>query len=53
MPEAAGPIRVMSICLVLTGIFAVPGAQLVRNFRQDRILLGTSPDSFRPTWCSS
>ncbi|MBD3923152.1 oligosaccharide flippase family protein [Nocardioides cavernae] len=41
MPEAAGPIRVMSICLVLTGIFAVPGAQLVRNFRQDRILLGT------------
>lgn len=39
MPDAAGPIRVMSICLALTGIFAVPGAQLVRDFRQDRILL--------------
>lgn len=41
MPDAAGPLRVMSICLALTGIFAVPGAQLVRDFRQDRILLGT------------
>ena len=41
MPDAAGPLRVMSICLALTGLFAVPGAQLVRDFRQDRILLGT------------
>ncbi|NPD03675.1 oligosaccharide flippase family protein [Nocardioides sp. zg-1308] len=41
MPDAEGPIRVMSICLALTGVFAVPGAQLVRDFRQDRILLGT------------
>ena len=41
MPDAEDPIRVMSICLALTGLFAVPGAQLVRGFRQDRILLGT------------
>jgi len=40
-PEAAEPIRVLSLCLVLTGIFAVPGAQLVREFRQDRIFLAT------------
>lgn len=41
MPAAEAPIRVMSLCLALTGVFAVPGAQLVRDFRQDRILLGT------------
>jgi PST family polysaccharide transporter len=40
-PAAAEPIRVLAICLVLTGIFAVPGAQLVREFRQDRIFLAT------------
>ena len=40
-PDAAQPIRVLSLCLLLTGIFAVPGAQLVREFRQDRIFLAT------------
>ena len=40
-PAAGEPIRVLSLCLVLTGVFAVPGAQLVREFRQDRIFLGT------------
>ena len=40
-PEAVEPIRVLALCLVLTGFFAVPGAQLVREFRQDRIFLGT------------
>jgi lipopolysaccharide exporter len=40
-PAAAQPIRVLAICLVLTGIFAVPGAQLVREFRQDKVFLGT------------
>lgn len=40
-PTAAGPIQVLSLCLALTGIFAVPGAQLVREFRQDRIFLAT------------
>lgn len=40
-PAAAEPIRVLSICLVLTGVFTVPGAQLVREFRQDRVFLAT------------
>ena len=40
-PAAAEPIRVLALCVFLTGIFAVPGAQLVREFRQDRIFLGT------------
>lgn len=40
-PEAAGPLRILSICVGLTGLFAVPGAQLVREFRQDRIFLST------------
>lgn len=40
-PEAAEPLRVLSICVALTGFFAVPGAQLVREFRQDRIFLAT------------
>jgi lipopolysaccharide exporter len=39
-PDAAAPIRVLALCLALTGVFAVPGAQLVREFRQDRIFLG-------------
>lgn len=41
VPEAAGPIRVLAISLALTGVFAVPGAQLTREFRQDRIFLAT------------
>lgn len=40
-PEAAEPLRVLSICVALTGFFAVPGAQLVREFRQDRIFMAT------------
>lgn len=40
-PAAAQPIQVLALCLFLTGVFTVPGAQLVREFRQDRIFLGT------------
>ncbi|MFV0458005.1 MAG: lipopolysaccharide biosynthesis protein [Actinomycetales bacterium] len=40
-PAAAEPIRILSLSLFLTGVFAVPGAQLVREFKQDRIFLGT------------
>jgi lipopolysaccharide exporter len=40
-PAAAPSIRILSLCVILTGIFAVPGAQLVRDFRQDRIFLAT------------
>lgn len=42
VPAAAEPIRVLSICLMLTGVFAVPGAQLTREFRQDRIFLAAA-----------
>ncbi len=38
-PGAAPSIRVLSLSLALTGVFAVPGAQLSREFRQDRIFL--------------
>lgn len=40
-PDAAEPLRVLSLSLVLTGLFTVPGAQLVREFRQDRVFLAT------------
>ncbi|MBP2411556.1 PST family polysaccharide transporter [Arthrobacter stackebrandtii] len=34
-PDAAGPIRIMALCVAMIGPFAVPGAQLQRDFRQD------------------
>lgn len=40
-PAAAQPLQILAISLALTGLFAVPGAQLVREFRQDRIFLAT------------
>jgi PST family polysaccharide transporter len=36
---AAGPIRVLAIAMLVAGISAVPAAQLVRDFRQDKIFL--------------
>lgn len=36
--EAAEPIRVLSLSVLLGGIFTVPGAMLVRDFRQGRVL---------------
>jgi lipopolysaccharide exporter len=38
-PAAAGPIRVMSFAVLLLGVFAVPNAQMVRDFKQDKIFL--------------
>ncbi|CAN5118597.1 MOP flippase family protein [soil metagenome] len=35
--EATGPIRIMSLCVAMIGPFAVPGAQLQREFRQDLV----------------
>ncbi|UPO77617.1 oligosaccharide flippase family protein [Arthrobacter sp. Helios] len=40
-PEAAGPIRVLSIAVFLGGVFTVPGALLVREFRQGRVFLAS------------
>jgi len=37
--DAAGPVRVMSIIMVLWGVAAVPTAQCVRDFYQRRIFL--------------
>lgn len=39
--EAEGPVRVMALAVLLVGVFAVPGAELVRDFRQDRLFLAT------------
>ncbi|XAS70340.1 oligosaccharide flippase family protein [Micrococcaceae bacterium Sec5.1] len=40
--HAANPIRVLSISIFLGGLFTVPGALLVREFRQGRILLASA-----------
>jgi PST family polysaccharide transporter len=34
-PEAAGPIRILAIAVVLQAVFAVPASQLQREFRQE------------------
>jgi lipopolysaccharide exporter len=39
---AAGPIRVLAIAVVLLGVFAVPNAQMVRDFKQDKIFLANA-----------
>jgi lipopolysaccharide exporter len=36
---AAGPVRVMALAVMLVGVFAVPGAQLVRDFKQNKLFL--------------
>ena len=37
--QAAGPIRVMALIMLLWGVAAVPTAQCVRDFKQDKIFL--------------
>ena len=39
---AAGPIRVMSLAVLLIGVLAVPNAQMVRDFKQDKIFLANA-----------
>jgi PST family polysaccharide transporter len=39
---AAGPIRVMSLAMLLNGVLAVPNAQLMRDFKQDKIFLANA-----------
>ncbi len=46
--DAAGPIRVMALTVIIVGVFAVPSAQLVRDFKQDKIFLA-SVISFIPS----
>ncbi|WP_309135069.1 oligosaccharide flippase family protein [Cellulomonas sp.] len=38
-PDVAGPLRILSLAVALVGPFAVPGAQLQREFRQSRVFL--------------
>ncbi|MGB8650528.1 MAG: lipopolysaccharide biosynthesis protein [Mycobacteriales bacterium] len=40
--QAAQPMRVMALAVLLVGVFAVPSALLVRDFRQDKLLLATA-----------
>jgi lipopolysaccharide exporter len=40
-PEADEPIRVLSLTLLLVGIFAVPSALLAREFRQRELFIST------------
>ena len=40
-PAAAAPIRVLAITVMLSGLFAVPSALLVRDFRQDKVFMST------------
>lgn len=39
---AAGPIRVMALTVILNGVFAVPTAQLTRDFKQDKLFLANA-----------
>jgi lipopolysaccharide exporter len=41
-PDARDAIRVMSLAVVLVGAYAVPGALLARELRQDRIFLANA-----------
>ena len=41
LPDAAASVRVLSLAVLLVGAFAVPSAQLARDFRQDRLFLAT------------
>jgi lipopolysaccharide exporter len=44
-PEAAGPIRILAIAVVLQAVFAVPASQLQREFRQE-VMFRASAVSF-------
>jgi PST family polysaccharide transporter len=37
--DGAGPVRVMALVLFISGLSAVPGAQLTREFKQDKLFL--------------
>jgi lipopolysaccharide exporter len=37
--DGTGPVRVMALTIFINGVFAVPGAQLTRDFKQDKLFL--------------
>jgi lipopolysaccharide exporter len=40
--EATDPVRLLSLTVLLAGISSVPGAQLTREFRQDKLFLASA-----------
>jgi PST family polysaccharide transporter len=40
--NAASTVRIMALAVIIMGVFAVPGAQLARDFRQDKIFLANA-----------
>jgi lipopolysaccharide exporter len=37
--DGTGPVRIMALVMLLEGVFAVPWAQLTRDFKQDKLFL--------------
>jgi len=37
--DGARPIQIMALTVLISGVFAVPGAQLTRDFKQDKLFL--------------
>jgi lipopolysaccharide exporter len=37
--SGASAVRVLSLAVIITGVFAVPGSQLIRDFKQDKLFL--------------
>ena len=50
--DGAGPVRVMALVVFLSGIFAVPCAQLTRDFKQDKLFLANAISLVLPQPCS-
>jgi lipopolysaccharide exporter len=46
--DAAGPVRVMALTVIVVGVFAVPSAQYMRDLRQDKLFLANAV-SFIPS----
>ena len=40
--DAVGPVRVMALTVIIVGIISVPSAQLMRDFRQDKLFLANA-----------
>jgi PST family polysaccharide transporter len=40
--DGAGPVKVMALTVILVGIFAVPTAQCMRDFKQDKLFLANA-----------
>lgn len=41
VPAARQPVRILTLCVLMVGLWAVPGAILTRDFRQDKAQIAT------------